>query len=961
MPSVNKSEALGILGLAPSASDAQIQRAYKRLALRFHPDRNNNDEHIEKFRAVSSAYRELVKGSALDSYTADSGDSLWHRVKQTETNSHQSSSLAHLNEEEMFFSVCSRALGNDFRRYDLQKTGSGACESTSDRVNGSYYRQQDSCDGTLKCSCNSGLLENSSNYCFRKSTGTGKAGGAFDYTEYVDIDNDEELGEYDIQPTFLECEEDYRQFEEIVRGRLKKKKSMPDWVKSVYTSRYVPSSLRHCQRKHSFDTSPEPVACAIREGKLGELSSLIQSHTEACQSMEYNNTPLHFTARFGKLDCAEFLLMRGAMDCMGKKNLFGDTPCDVANLFSTAETQKYFNSKANLFAEACSAALLEEIDEEEQKAKSKSEKKRAKKQKQKKKKNRKSKQQMSSISENDETNALLSATEHGFLETSLKAGDISKETCSEHEADDCEDDHGLDSVGYKGVFSLLEGSDAERNDNHNDTSSHRNVVTGGMVGLPDSTSTLAFDQRKSFSNEQIVNNTKISSQKTSYEMTAKSVSPVESSKHFTLATSTVHCRYFARGMCREGINCRFVHEKPSTDASHCEVSHGVAAQAGVVEKVNVESKNIQIVESSTKMTWSSIVSKSEESSLKSKESPASARVYADAISKPGPKRIGFQRSQLLRHSTSTAEQRLPASDSTISNANQHLNRSASLDCGISSLSIGDVKACDIRPGVQMDHFSSVADASCSKGVPVGQELIERDHLTEANTTFSYERKSEVIDKLPFQGKSLVDVEHTSLPSLCGAMNAEDNSWETLQPIVNKEVPSLFSDAMNPFGRIRTDSCSSISDSFSKGFEESGKPFHTGGSCSTFFSNFPEDLDREQLLLEQQRAISEDIRTYEEPPVCERDAPFTSQESHFSNSISTSRQQRGDISDASCYFTHHQLHYRFEKTDLHQNVSQSSSKVNANRSYDNPLNFCYNPTQHTEPVLTQNTYPSHEHP
>jgi DnaJ-class molecular chaperone len=51
----------GLLELDPAATDEEIRRAYRRLALRWHPDRNpGNAEAEERFKAISEAYAVLV-------------------------------------------------------------------------------------------------------------------------------------------------------------------------------------------------------------------------------------------------------------------------------------------------------------------------------------------------------------------------------------------------------------------------------------------------------------------------------------------------------------------------------------------------------------------------------------------------------------------------------------------------------------------------------------------------------------------------------------------------------------------------------------------------------------------------------------------------------------------------------------------------------------------------------------
>jgi DnaJ-class molecular chaperone len=49
----------GILGLRKGASKKEIQEAYRRLALLFHPDRNKDGNAEERFKEISEAYAVL--------------------------------------------------------------------------------------------------------------------------------------------------------------------------------------------------------------------------------------------------------------------------------------------------------------------------------------------------------------------------------------------------------------------------------------------------------------------------------------------------------------------------------------------------------------------------------------------------------------------------------------------------------------------------------------------------------------------------------------------------------------------------------------------------------------------------------------------------------------------------------------------------------------------------------------
>ena len=63
-----------VLGLGPDATAADIKRAYRRLARRYHPGINPGDRAAEAmFRQISEAYETLIDPAVAETVAAEAG------------------------------------------------------------------------------------------------------------------------------------------------------------------------------------------------------------------------------------------------------------------------------------------------------------------------------------------------------------------------------------------------------------------------------------------------------------------------------------------------------------------------------------------------------------------------------------------------------------------------------------------------------------------------------------------------------------------------------------------------------------------------------------------------------------------------------------------------------------------------------------------------------------------------
>lgn len=57
---MNRNECFKILEISPTTNTDEIKKAYKKMALRYHPDKNKEEGSEKKFQKISEAYQLLI-------------------------------------------------------------------------------------------------------------------------------------------------------------------------------------------------------------------------------------------------------------------------------------------------------------------------------------------------------------------------------------------------------------------------------------------------------------------------------------------------------------------------------------------------------------------------------------------------------------------------------------------------------------------------------------------------------------------------------------------------------------------------------------------------------------------------------------------------------------------------------------------------------------------------------------
>ena len=118
-----------ILGIQEASDDAEIKRAYRQLALKYHPDRNPDDKFAEeKFKQVTEAYRILSDDKKRAEY--DLGRASSHADSASRTSPHRAK---HTNFDDVFdvFDNASTGKASAHKKYRQQARGADIAHELS--------------------------------------------------------------------------------------------------------------------------------------------------------------------------------------------------------------------------------------------------------------------------------------------------------------------------------------------------------------------------------------------------------------------------------------------------------------------------------------------------------------------------------------------------------------------------------------------------------------------------------------------------------------------------------------------------------------------------------------------------------------------------------------------------------------------------------------------------------------
>ncbi|KAK4286548.1 hypothetical protein QN277_003089 [Acacia crassicarpa] len=113
-----------VLGVSPSATADEIKKAYRKLALKYHPDVNKEDKAQEKFMRIKHAYNTLINSTSRIKFdSGNSGSNSYYSSQRSQSGT--------AKEEEEFYGLEDffKDLQEEFRNWEANSTSQGKPKS----------------------------------------------------------------------------------------------------------------------------------------------------------------------------------------------------------------------------------------------------------------------------------------------------------------------------------------------------------------------------------------------------------------------------------------------------------------------------------------------------------------------------------------------------------------------------------------------------------------------------------------------------------------------------------------------------------------------------------------------------------------------------------------------------------------------------------------------------------------